>query len=160
MIMIGHVISLNEVKLIRDQIKTTFYGDSWHGPSLINLLKDVDYLQAMKKPIKERHSIWELTNHISFWMEAVDKSLMGEQMKSPSDVNDWPPIGESEQGWSEAIARLEKSVNTLLNTLNSIEKDKLNENVPNKNYSYRVLINGALHHNLYHAGQIALLKKK
>ena len=66
---------MDEVKFLRDQIETTFKGDSWHGPNLLKTLAGIDNHQARARPLGERHTIWELTDHITFWMEDVWKSL-------------------------------------------------------------------------------------
>lgn len=122
-------------------------------------LERIDHRQAMSRPLTQRHTIWELTNHITFWIEAATKPLLGEDMVNPSEVNDWPSMGKTSEDWSESRKRMEKAVNTLLYSLDEFGEEQLLQTVPNTNYSYRIMIHGMLHHNLYHTGQIAVLKK-
>lgn len=122
-------------------------------------LSSVDHQQAMTRSLSERHTIWELVNHITFWIEAATKPLLGEEMVNPSEVNDWPSMGKSNEDWNESTLKMEKAVNTLLYTLDEFSQGQLLQTVPNTNYSYRIMIHGMLHHNLYHSGQIAVLKK-
>ena len=54
---------------IADQLRRAFYGSAWHGPAVLELLKDVDAATAAAKPLAEVHSIWELVLHIAVWDE-------------------------------------------------------------------------------------------
>jgi hypothetical protein len=63
--------TLSDAKFLVDQIRRTFNGDSWHGPSLMKTLEGVDFEQAKDKPLHGRHCIWEIVDHINFWMGEV-----------------------------------------------------------------------------------------
>lgn len=151
---------MSEVKFLRDQIETTFKGDSWHGPNLVNTLKDIDHKQALKRPIQDRHTIWELTDHTSFWMEEVWKSVKNHTPMKPDMENNWPVMGATEEEWQQSVRRLEAAVNMVLDSLAAWRDDQLYEKVPGEEYTYKQMLHGVVHHNLYHAGQINLLKKK
>ena len=151
---------MDEVKFLRDQIETTFKGDSWHGPNLVNTLAGIDHREAMKHPLGERHSIWELTDHISFWMEMVWKSVRDHTSLNPDKKSDWPESGASEEEWQQSVRRMEAAVNMTLDALAEWSNYDLEEMVPGEKYNFRQMLHGMLYHNLYHAGQINLLKKK
>jgi uncharacterized damage-inducible protein DinB len=151
---------MNDVKFLRDQIETTFKGDSWHGPNLVNTLKDIDYTQAMERPIEGRHTIWELTEHISFWMEEVYKSVRDHTGLKPDMDNNWPEMGATEEEWQLSVKRLEAAVNMVLDSLATWRDEELYKVVPGEKYTYKQMLHGVVHHNLYHAGQINVLKKK
>jgi uncharacterized damage-inducible protein DinB len=151
---------MNEVKFLRDQIETTFKGDSWHGPSLMKTLEGVGLEQAKARPLGERHTIWELVDHTTFWLEAVLNSVKDKAMPTPSKAADWPSMGSTEEQWSQSLTRLEAAVNMLLDELAGWNNENLERTVPGANYSFKQMLHGAVHHNLYHAGQIAILKKK
>ena len=151
---------MNEVKFLLDQIKTTFNGDSWHGPSLIRTLENVDYEQAKARPIGERHTIWELVNHTTYWLEEVKKVM---QENKPPEVDfelNWPKMGMTDEDWELSVKRLEAAVNMLMDELAEWTNDDLARMVPNMDFTYKQMLHGAVHHNLYHAGQISILKKK
>ncbi|MBN2334272.1 DinB family protein [Candidatus Bathyarchaeota archaeon] len=151
---------MNEVKFLRDQIETTFKGDSWHGPSLMKTLEGVDLEQAKARPLGERHTIWELVDHTTFWLEASLNALKGIEMPEPEMKVNWPKMGRTEEQWSQSVQRLEAAVNMVLDELAGWSSEGLERTVPGKDYNFRQLLHGAMHHNLYHAGQIALLKRK
>lgn len=151
---------MDEVKFLRDQIETTFKGDSWHGPSLLSTLTDIDHVEAMRRPLGERHTIWELTDHTSFWMEKVWKSARDHTSLNPKKEKDWPEMGSTEEEWKQSVKRLEAAVNMSLDALAGWSSEDLEETVPGEKYNFRQMFHGMLHHNLYHAGQISILKKK
>jgi uncharacterized damage-inducible protein DinB len=151
---------MNEVKFLRDQIETTFKGDSWHGPNLMKTLDGIDYTQAMMRPLGERHTIWELTDHISFWMEEVWKSVRDKAGLNPDKKKDWTQMGATSEEWSQAVNRLEAAVNMTLDALAEWRDEDLYKLVPETKYTFKQMLHGMVHHNLYHAGQINLLKKK
>ena len=151
---------MSEVKFLRDQIETTYKGDSWHGPNLVNTLKGIDYKQAMKRPIKERHTIWELTDHTVFWIEEVWKAVKNIEATEPDFEHNWPEMGATEEEWRQSVARLEAAVNMLLDALAEWRDEQLYEKVPGHDYTFKQMLHGMVHHNLYHAGQINLLRDK
>jgi uncharacterized damage-inducible protein DinB len=151
---------LNEVKFLIDQIKTTFNGDSWHGPSLMRTLKGVDMEEARQRPLGERHTIWELVDHMTFWLSEVNKTLRGEAIVSSTSVKDWPLMGKTEEEWEKSVKGLEYEVNTLIEQLDQWSNEMLERTVPGTKYNFRQMLHGVLHHNLYHSGQIAILRRK
>jgi len=151
---------LNEVKFVMDQLKTTFSGDSWHGPSVMKNLEGVTAEEASERPLWERHTIWELTDHMAFWLEETLKALRAKEVPRPDKVMDWPRMGVGEEQWSQSVKRLEGAVNMLIDELAGWSTKDLEKTVGGADYSYRQMLHGAVHHNLYHAGQIAILKGK
>ena len=71
-----------------DMLRQTFDGGAWHGPSFMDVLKGVDKAQAIERPIEARHTIWEIVNHCSFWMEAVTRALHGAEMPDIESTED------------------------------------------------------------------------
>ena len=149
---------MDEVKVIYDQIETTFRGRSWHGPNMIQVLEGVSVDKASLRPLSQRHSIWEIVNHINYWMNIALLGLNGEILPNPEGFVDWPKVGTTKEEWRASVADLEITVNTLLNVLMDFSETKLEENVPGKTFNYRTLLHGVLHHNLYHMGQIAVFR--
>lgn len=151
---------MDEVKFLRDQIETTFKGDSWHGPNLIRTLEGIDVEQAKKRPLGERHTIWELADHISFWMEEVWKSIRDRSPLNPDKRTDWPEMGTTDEEWELSVDRMGAAVNMTMDALTEWNDEDLQAKVPGTNYSFKQMLHGMVHHNLYHAGQINVLKKK
>lgn len=151
---------MNEAKFLMDQLRTTFSGDSWHGPSVMKTLEGIDAEQASARPLGERHTIWELVDHMTYWLEEVLKALKDRHVPKPEKVMDWPRMGSGEDQWRQSVDRLGAAVNMLLDKLSTWGSGDLDATVGGAEYSYRQMLHGAVHHNLYHAGQIAILKRK
>jgi hypothetical protein len=97
--------------------------------------------------------------HIGVWMSAARRRLAGDPAKLTPE-QDWPPIdGGSPAAWEQTLAALEQEHNLLRSAICSFPESLLENQTPGKNYSQAFLLHGVIQHNLYHAGQIALLKK-
>ncbi len=150
---------MNEVEQLADQLKKAFEGGAWHGPSVKEALMNITSAKANARPIKQVHTIWELVLHITAWHDAVRKRLTGLTVNL-SNEEDWPAVNNvSEFAWTTAIENLGKSMNNLLKTLSFFDAGKLYDNISGLNYSNYFLISGLIQHDVYHAGQISLLKK-
>jgi uncharacterized damage-inducible protein DinB len=150
---------MNQIELIVDQLQHAYSGKAWHGPSLQELLTGVSTEQALARPIAEGHSIWELTMHIGVWMSAARRRLAGDPAKlTPQE--DWPLVdGGSPDAWRQTLAALEQEHNQLRAAVRSLPESSLENQAPGKNHTVEFMLHGVIQHNLYHAGQIALLKK-
>ncbi|HEU0176915.1 MAG TPA: DinB family protein [Blastocatellia bacterium] len=151
---------MTETHRINSQLKRAQEGQAWHGPSLRELLDGVTAEQAAAKPIPNAHSVWELVNHIIAWEQIARKRLEGaEETAIPDEVN-FPPVTDaSEAAWKATLQSLEASHRGLRDSIKKIDDAKLEVIAPGTSYSNYVLLHGLIQHDLYHAGQIALLKK-
>ncbi|MBS1788288.1 MAG: DinB family protein [Acidobacteria bacterium] len=151
---------MTETHRINSQLKRAYQGPAWHGPSLRELLEGVTAKQAAARPIPAAHSIWELVNHIIAWEQIAKQRLEGNPMKNPPDEVNFPPvINTGETAWQTTLQSLEFSNAALRNAIKNIDDAKLDEAVSEASYSIYALLHGVIQHDLYHAGQIALLKK-
>jgi uncharacterized damage-inducible protein DinB len=155
--------SVSEVDRIRDQFRRAFEGEAWHGPSVMALLDGVTAHQAAEHPIPGAHSIWELTLHIAAWERACLRRLQGDPARL-TDEEDWQPINDtSEAAWEVTKQLLIDNHNELLTAIANVDESRLNEpiikNADSPFSSVYVTLHGGVQHDLYHAGQIAMLKK-
>src|SRR3954466_12471277 len=151
---------MNELGRIADQLKRAYEGPAWSGPSLLDVLNDVTAAEAAAKPIPDAHSIWEIVHHIRAWEDVVSRRLQGEPFREYSGTEDWPAVVETtEAAWRAALDGLKTSNHNLRQVINGFEQMRLSGLVPGSDYSFYVLVHGAVQHDLYHAGQIGLLKK-
>ncbi len=149
----------SEAKRIQDQLRRAFQGPAWHGQSLKELLAGIQPGEAAAKPIPGAHSIWEIVLHITAWNVAVWRRLQGDPAELAPE-EDWPPVGDTgDLSWREALSLLEVAHKRLWDELDEFEDDRLKEDVPGNSYSVYFMLHGLIQHNLYHAGQVALLKK-
>jgi uncharacterized damage-inducible protein DinB len=150
---------MSEINRILDQMDRAFSGEAWHGPDLMLLLKGVSAEDASKHPVAGAHSIWELVNHIAAWNTIVQQKSKGEPVNVTTEL-DWPPVWEvSEVAWKRSLATLAENRTRLRNYVKTVRDDQLDEMVKRENYSQYVLLHGSVQHDLYHAGQIAVLKR-
>ncbi len=151
---------MNETHRINSQLKRANQGPAWHGPSLRELLDDVTADQAAAHPIPGAHSIWELVNHIIAWEQISKQRLEGDAMKNPPDEVNFPPVNDtSESAWQKTLEQLAASNQSLRDAVKLFDDNRLDDLVPEANYSNYFMLHGVIQHDLYHAGQIALLKK-
>ncbi|MGZ4815943.1 MAG: DinB family protein [Terriglobales bacterium] len=148
-----------EASRIADQLRRAFDGSAWHGPALLELLKDVNAVTAAAKPVPAAHSIWELVLHIAAWDGAGLRRLAGNKSQLKGTAN-FPPVTEaSEAAWRYAIAEAKRTHDTLVKTVAALPDSRLRDQVPGKRYDFYHMLHGIAQHELYHAGQIAILKK-
>ena len=152
-----------EVQRIRNQFERAFDGDAWHGPSVLSLLDGVTAEQAAAHPIPGAHSIWELTLHIAAWEDACRRRLEGDPAQLTDDEN-FPPVNDrNEAAWENTKRRLIDAHRRLLDTLATIDDSRLDQPIMQSSEipfsSTYVTLHGGVQHSLYHAGQIAILKK-
>lgn len=150
---------MNEVAKLADQLHRAFEGDAWHGPSVFEALEGVDAKAAAARPIRGAHSIWELTLHIAAWEGIVRRRLAGEVV-TPTDEENFPPVNdESDSAWHKAKRTLQSRHEDLLQAVSGIPESRLSEQVSGKDYDFHHMLYGEVQHAVYHAGQMALLKK-
>jgi uncharacterized damage-inducible protein DinB len=153
---------MSETSRLADQIRRAFEGDAWHGDSVLELLADVDAKTAAAHPIKNAHSIWELVLHTAAWDGAVLGRTGGSALEL-SDKENFPPVKDkSEAVWRKAMEHANRTHDELVKAVATFPDSRLLEQVPGKHekyYNFFYMFSGIVQHELYHAGQIALLKK-
>lgn len=151
---------MGEIDRILDQMDRAFSGDAWHGPPLKSLLDGLLAEDASKHPLEGAHSIWEIVQHITAWNTIVRRELAGEAL-SVTTEQDWPPVWEvSEAAWQRAVENLVEAHGRLRGAARGLREDQLDEKpIKRTNNSRYVMLHGIVQHDLYHAGQIAVLKK-
>ena len=108
-------------------------------------------------PASGAHSIWEIIEHVTFWLDAVRRRLAGEVLDL-HDGDDWPvEENPSPQRWQSVVSALDAGQERLLAAIRALADADLEHIVPAMGYTNYVMIHGAVQHTLYHAGQIALL---
>jgi uncharacterized damage-inducible protein DinB len=147
-----------DMEIIADQIGRAFWGESWHGPSVREVLAGVSAEDAAAHPIAGAHSIWEIVQHLVGGYNLVLRRVRGERAQlSPEE--EWPPVVDfSSEAWRESQHTLEQLNQQLQSAVRAFPADRLSQELGSK-YSAYIQFLGAPQHDLYHAGQIVLLKK-
>jgi uncharacterized damage-inducible protein DinB len=142
---------------IRDELETAFRGPSWHGPALREVLEGITAEQAFARPVAGAHSIAELVSHLRAWKAIVRRRVEGEAPRRMSDAEDWPQPGPGPAGWAGLLADLEEEHRRLVAVASSLAPEALSRPLADETVASSLI--GAAHHDLYHGGQIALLRK-
>ncbi len=152
-------VKIDEISRIADQLKRAFEGDAWHGPAVLEVLEGVSARAAASKPVAGAHSIWELVLHIAAWDGAIRRRMEGQALQL-SPEQDFPPVKDtSDAAWRSAVHSLKQNHSELIAALLAMPDYRLTATVPGKDYDFYHMLHGAAQHELYHAGQIALLRK-
>jgi hypothetical protein len=146
---------MTEVERIKDQLRRSVEGEAWHGPSLREVLADVTAEEAAARPIAGVHSIEEMTRHVSYWFVATRRRIGG-ALVIPTEAEQWP---EAAIPWSQQRAHLETSYDDLMVAIGQFTDERLATPIAGKPYDIYFQLHGLIQHNLYHAGQIAILKR-
>jgi len=152
----------SETTRLADQARRAFEGEAWHGDSILELLADVDAATAAAHPIHDAHAIWELVLHIAAWDGAVLRRTGGTAV-SLTDEQNFPPVNDTSEGaWRETVEHAIQTHRRMIDAIAAFPDARLQEQVPGKKepyYNFFYMFAGIVQHELYHAGQIALLKK-
>lgn len=150
---------MTEIERISDQLQRAFEGGAWHGPSVKEVLEWVTAEKAAARSVPGAHSIWELVLHITVWEDAVKRWVRGEK-HNVTNEQDWQKVTDtSETAWKKVLADLEKGHLELRQTISRLSDGELDKILKEPKPSVYDLLHGVIQHDLYHAGQIAVLKK-
>ena len=138
-----------------DRLNAIFDGDAVHGATLRRLLDDVSEEQARRR-VGNAHSIFEIAVHVGTWMDEIARRLRGELIESTT-VEDWSDT--TLRSWPKTIEELEHAQSRLLDAVARTSPEVLEQLVAGKKYTARAALETVINHNVYHTGQIALLKK-
>jgi uncharacterized damage-inducible protein DinB len=149
-----------ELQRIEAQLRRSFEGEAWHGPSVLEALEGVSAEAAGEHPIAGAHSIWELVLHLGGTYRLVLRRLEGDDRQLTPD-EDWPPVpAPTPAGWQETIAELRALNERLRRAVLAFDTDRLDlPVVATPTYTAYTQFIGITQHDLYHAGQIVLLKR-
>jgi uncharacterized damage-inducible protein DinB len=152
---------MTEIERILAQLRRAYEGEAWHGPSVREVLAGVTAEQARARPLANAHSIWELVHHIAVWESAGRRRLEGDRAQIDiSSPEDWPPADDaSEAAWEQAKASLDRGHQLLCEAVARVPESRLDEPIFDGMSTVYVTLHGVIQHDLYHAGQIAMLKK-
>lgn len=151
---------MNEIQRLTELLGWAVEGPAWHGPALRELLAGLPAETAAAHPIPGAHSIWELVLHATAWQEIVRQRLDGERTAGIADHESWPPAPEpTAEAWRVTLDELDAGHRRLADRLAAFPAERLDQPVRGRSHSVAAMLYGLLTHHLYHAGQIALLKR-
>lgn len=150
---------MSEKKRILDLLDRAYRAKAWSGPSLLETLDGVSSVTAAKKPLKNAHSIWELVEHVASWNEIVAWRLIGEPPKVTPELN-FPPVTKTTPAaWKATLRRLARTQKQFRAAVQAFPVAMLGRKRPKTDHVWNVLLHGQIQHQLYHAGQIAMMRR-
>lgn len=150
---------MNEMTRIRDQMRRVVEGEAWHGPGVLDLVKDVPTEAAAAHPLPGAHSIWEILLHIASTQELVQRRLDGDATPLTPEEN-WPAVMDpSPAAWNAARDAFREGYRRMAASLETIDEAHLDDPVLPGYSSLYVTLHGLVQHHLYHGGQIGILRR-
>lgn len=150
---------MSERTRLIDLADRAYNGPAWCGASLLDALKGVTPAMAGKHPVKGGHSIWELVEHVASWNIIVTQRMQG-VIPLITDEFNFPPVPKpTPKAWKASLKRLAASQELFLREIGRFPEARLGRKRPKAGDTWSVLIYGQVEHMLYHAGQIALLRR-
>jgi hypothetical protein len=158
----GAAGSASAVAVLLALVDEGFDRRSWHGTNLRGALRGVTPPQAMWRPGRQRHNIWELATHAAYWKYAVRRRLRGEKRGrfAMTGSNFFPaPTTATTALWRDTLALLTREHRTLRDAIVALDDGDLARPVGRGRDTVGGLVRGIAAHDLYHAGQIQLIKR-
>ena len=151
------------MSFVLDLLDRAYNRRSWHGTNLRGSLRGLTARDAATRPFPRRHNIWELVVHCAYWKYTVTRRLTGQKRGSfPLEGSNWfeRPVkgGLTERAWKADIALLEATHRALRDAVAKLPASRLDETPGGLQTSNSFLIQGIAAHDLYHAGQVQLIK--
>lgn len=151
---------MNELDRIIDQLQRAHNGDAWHGDPLMKILHGVTAEHSGVIWLPETHTFHQIVVHITTWQREASRRLTKRNYRELTPDQDWVPTSTSVPPWESALEELNRSHAELVSAISEFDPALLDSVIPNSpNQTYYVLLQGVIQHTLYHAGQIAILKK-
>jgi len=146
--------------LMIELIDEAFTGPSWHGPSLLGSLRGVTETQAAWRPAKGRHNIWEVAVHAAYWKYVVRRRLTGLQKGGfPLKGSNWFVRPLKGRTLKEDVGLLLEQHEQLRDVIRGFPQKALTRPLGDGRHTIGYIIRGSAAHDLYHAGQIRLLRR-
>jgi hypothetical protein len=151
-----------ERRLLLRLLDQGFDHAAWHGPTLWGSLRGLTHRQAAWRPAPGRHNIWEIVLHTAYWKYAVRRRLMAEGHGGfPRAGSNWPalPTALNPRQWQAAKVLLQEQHRALRRAVAVLPPERLSRKLGRRRWTSSETIHGVAMHDLYHAGQIQLLKR-
>jgi len=152
----------DEVQLLLQLIGEAFKNRAWHGTNLRGSIRGLTPQQAAWRPAPDRHNIWEIVVHTAYWKYIIRRRLLGEKKGSfPIPGSNWikRPVERSEKAWHSDIRLLEEMHRSMYEAISRLHPSDLEKKPASSRVSNASIIFGIACHDVYHAGQIQLLKR-
>ena len=153
---------MSETSLLLRLLDESYEKKAWQGPNLTGALRGVGAGEAAWRPAPGRHNIWELTLHAAYWKYAVWRMLVREKRGAFGEKgSNWfaRPVSPTERAWRSDLALLDDTHGRLREAVARLSSASLATKPPGSKRRTDTLVYGVASHDVYHTGQIQLLKR-
>ena len=153
------------IQYIIEQLEEVQHGKLWIGSTFNSKLNQIDEKSVFLRPIENLHSVAEIISHLTLWRkETILKIQTGKGSKTDHCKENWLTNDELKMvGWDKINSEYDRTLVQLIDLLKSKEDGFLNElyyDIDFKSdFEYSFVINGMLHHDIYHLGQLGIIIK-
>jgi uncharacterized damage-inducible protein DinB len=150
---------MTETERLLRQYEMVLRGEAWHGDAIWKILEGISAECAAHRPLADSHTIWEIVMHMTFWEGVGARRLAGERAGLDDALN-FPPLPAiTEANWQQTRQQFRASNEEFGKALAKLDTGRLDELTAAGKRTFYDEAHGVIQHNVYHAGQIALLKK-
>jgi hypothetical protein len=155
-------MSPSSVEILLRLIDQAFNRKAWHGPNLRGSIRGVEPAVAGWRPAPGRRCIWEIVVHSAYWKYIIRRRLLGEKRGSfPLKGSNWfaRPSVVSAENWREAVRLLDRTHERMRSAVAALSPNDLSVKPAGSKVGNLDMITGIAAHDIYHAGQIQILKR-
>jgi uncharacterized damage-inducible protein DinB len=150
---------MSDTQRILNHYDGVMNGDAWHGDAIWRTLDGISAKQAAARPLPGAHTIWEIVMHMAFWEKVAAQRLDGARAGLVEELNFPPMSAATDQNWRATLEEFRASNRNFREALGRLDPVKLNDLSAAGKRTFYAEAHGVIEHHVYHAGQIALLKK-
>ena len=150
----------NQIESLVAQFEDVFYGNPWYGDGVIEKLEKIESKTVAIAPMGKLHSVIQLVQHMTAWKIYLVEIMRGNdsyQIVADSEV-EWPSRSSSES-WAAVVNELKEAHVLLIDDLKLKDDAWLLLMNPGTEHTYGTLVQGVIHHDIYHIGQIGIISK-
>jgi DinB superfamily len=151
-----------QTELILAIVEESFRRRAWHGPNLRGSFRGLSARHAAWRPAPGRHNIWEFVLHAAYWKYAIRRRLTGEKRGSfpLKGSNFFPrPVILTEKAWRDDVRLIGDEHRKLIAVIQHHVPGILSKASPVQRKAVIRMLYGIAFHDVYHAGQIRLLRR-
>lgn len=144
------------------QLEESYHTRAWHGTNLRGSIRGLSLEKLCWRPSPKRHNIWEVVVHCAYWKYIVRRRLTGEKHGSfPLKGSNFfkRPVERTESAWKHDVRLLEEMHFLLVEEVKKLSDSDLTMYPNGSQFNNLQTISGIAMHDVYHAGQIQLLKR-
>jgi len=149
------------IALLLDVFDQAFDRRAWHGTALWGSIRGLSPREALWRPAHRRHNIWEVVLHTAYWKCIVRRRLTRDlELEFPRTGSNWPalPAKPDATAWRRDVALLKEQHRLLRAVIARFPAARLGARGWRSTWTNAQHVYGIASHDLYHAGQIQLLK--